>query len=215
MGGQQFCSAALSHGRTLDDVVSFDRDMGTILVQAGIEWPALIEYLGERPGTGGVPWAIRQKQTGCRPSLDRRRARRERARAGDSRFRRSSRTSSRSRSSTPHGELVGCSRDENAELFALVAGGYGLFRVRRRRDDATRPSPNAGARRRGPADRRPDAMFDSRIADGFLYGDFQFATDPASATSSGVGVFSCYRPVEHDGPLPSRQRRSRATTGGG
>ena len=26
-----------------------------------------------------------------------------------------------------HGELVVCSREENAELFALAAGGYGLF----------------------------------------------------------------------------------------
>ena len=66
MGGQQFCSGGVLVDMCgLDDVVSFDRDMGTILVRAGIEWPALIEYLGARPGTDGVPWAIRQKQTGA------------------------------------------------------------------------------------------------------------------------------------------------------
>jgi hypothetical protein len=51
-----------------------------------------------------------------------------------------------------------------------------------------------------------ESLFAGRIADGFLYGDFQFATDPASDDFLRRGVFSCYRPVEHDGPLPEGQR---------
>jgi hypothetical protein len=49
-------------------------------------------------------------------------------------------------------------------------------------------------------------LLDARIADGYLYGDFQFETDPGSDDFLRRGVFSCYRPVEHDGPLPSGQR---------
>ena len=49
-------------------------------------------------------------------------------------------------------------------------------------------------------------LFASRIADGFEYGDFQFATDPATDDFLRRGVFSCYRPIEHDGPLPEGQR---------
>jgi FAD/FMN-containing dehydrogenase len=49
------------------------------------------------------------------------------------------------------------------------------------------------------------ARFDERIADGFQYGDFQFAIDPASRDFLRSGVFSCYRPVE-DRPIPEGQR---------
>src|SRR5262245_65711153 len=66
MGGQQFCSdGMLLDLRALDGVGALDLDAGTIEVEAGIQWPALIEYLSERPGPNGVPWAIRQKQTGA------------------------------------------------------------------------------------------------------------------------------------------------------
>src|SRR5512145_288244 len=124
MGGQQFCSGGLLldvHG--LDDVVALDRDHGTIVVQAGIEWPALIEYLGERPAADGVPWAIRQKQTGA-----------DRLSIGGAL---AANAHGRGLTFPPfvsdvesftlvdaRGELVMCSRQENAELFALAAGGY-------------------------------------------------------------------------------------------
>ena len=43
--------------------------------------------------------------------------------------------------------------------------------------------------------------FDDRIAAGFLYGDWQFAIDPASADFLSRGVFSCYRPVDAATPI--------------
>src|SRR5262245_47220019 len=59
MGGQQFCTdGVLLDMRRLDGVVSFDQDAGVITVEAGIEWPALVEYLGQRPGAAGSQWAI-------------------------------------------------------------------------------------------------------------------------------------------------------------
>ena len=50
------------------------------------------------------------------------------------------------------------------------------------------------------------AAFDERIRSGFLYGDFQFATDPGSDDFLSRGVFSCYRPVPDDTPMPACQR---------
>ena len=206
MGGQQFCSdGVLLDMSGLDGVVSFDRDGGTIEVEAGIEWPALIEYLSDRPGSDGVPWAIRQKQTGA-----------DRLSIGGAL---AANAHGRGLTFPPfvsdvesfmlvdlRGELVGCSRDENPELFALVAGGYGLFGCVA--SVTMRLVPRQTLER--VVEVRPIddliAMLDSRIDDGFLYGDFQFATDPESEDFLRRGVFSCYRPVEHDGPLPSGQR---------
>jgi hypothetical protein len=48
--------------------------------------------------------------------------------------------------------------------------------------------------------------FDARIRDGFLYGDFQFAIDPDEDRFLHRGVFSCYRPVADETPIPHDQR---------
>ena len=47
---------------------------------------------------------------------------------------------------------------------------------------------------------------DERIAQGFLYGDFQFAIDPATEDFLHRGVFSCYRPVDDSTPIPENQK---------
>ena len=206
MGGQQFCDGGvLLDTRGLDDVLAFDPVAGTIDVQAGIQWPALVDYLGRHSGVDGSHWAIRQKQTGA-----------DRLSIGGAL---AANAHGRGLTFPPfssdveslvlvdaRGEAVTCSRDENAELFSLVAGGYGLFGcvvsaklrlVPRRiveRVVEVRQIDELGA------------LFESRIADGFLYGDFQFAIDPASDDFLSRGVFSCYRPVEHEGPLPQDQR---------
>jgi FAD/FMN-containing dehydrogenase len=48
--------------------------------------------------------------------------------------------------------------------------------------------------------------FEQRMADGFLYGDFQFAIDPHGDDFLRRGVFSCYRPVDAATPVPDGQR---------
>ena len=48
--------------------------------------------------------------------------------------------------------------------------------------------------------------FEQRIADGFMFGDFQFSVDERSDDFLRKGVFSCYRPVEPDTPVPNVQR---------
>jgi FAD/FMN-containing dehydrogenase len=48
-------------------------------------------------------------------------------------------------------------------------------------------------------------MFERRIAEGFLYGDFQFATDLDSDALLHRGVFSCYKPVGDATPMPAQR----------
>ncbi|HKQ51547.1 MAG TPA: hypothetical protein VJT74_04205, partial [Pyrinomonadaceae bacterium] len=104
------------------------------------------------------------------------------------------------------GDAVRCSRRENAELFGLAVGGYGLFGVIAR--VTLRLAPRRKLRRVvGLAD-LSDLMqaFDERVAAGFLYGDFQFMTDAASDGFLRRGVFSCYEPVPDDHPSPQRHK---------
>jgi FAD/FMN-containing dehydrogenase len=99
-----------------------------------------------------------------------------------------------------------CSRTQNADLFALAVGGYGLFGV------ITAVTLRLVPRRKiqrvvevRSVDGLMDA-FDQRIADGFLYGDFQYAIDPRSDDFMRKGVFSCYRPVSDDTPIAAGQK---------
>ncbi len=206
MGGQQFCSGGLLLDmRGLDGVVSFDREAGSIELHAGIQWPTLIEHSSSHPSSDGTNWAIRQKQTGA-----------DRLSIGGAL---AANAHGRGLTFPPFvsdvraftlvnasGELVRCSRDENAELFALVAGGYGLFGcvVTVTMSLVPRLTLERVVEVRTIDELMP--LLDQRIADGFLYGDFQFATDPADDHFLRRGVFSCYRPVGHDGPLPTGQR---------
>ena len=104
------------------------------------------------------------------------------------------------------GELVRCSRDENSELFRLVIGGYGLFGVIY--SVTLRLTPRTKVERFVEVremDTLPEA-FDKRISEGFLYGDCQFAIDGKSDDFLKKGVFSCYRPVPNDTPIPSEHK---------
>jgi FAD/FMN-containing dehydrogenase len=48
--------------------------------------------------------------------------------------------------------------------------------------------------------------FERRIADGFLYGDFQYDIDAKSDTFMRRGVFSCYQPVDDAAPIAEGQK---------
>ena len=103
------------------------------------------------------------------------------------------------------GDVRVCSRERDAELFSLVCGGYGLFGAVYSAKLRSSRSASSSAWSRCEMDGVMDA-FDNRITEGFLYGDFQFAIDPSSADFLRRGVFSCYRPVADDAPIPEDQR---------
>src|SRR4030095_10477035 len=102
-----------------------------------------------------------------------------------------------------------CSREENSDLFRLVIGGYGLFgivtSVRLRLWERRRVQRIVEIRDMNSIMR----SFEERIADGYLYGDFQFATDSSRESFLHRGVFSCYRPVDPSTPLTVNPTRFR------
>jgi len=210
MGGQQFCAGGLLlDTRGLDQVLDFDRERGVIEVEAGLQWPGLIEWLREEQQAGEPQWGIAQKQTGA-----------DRLSLGGAI---AANVHGRGLTLKPivadiesfllvdaEGAAITCSREQNPELFRLVVGGYGLLgcvysaKVRLVRRQVLERVVEIGS-----LDELM-SLFDQRIADGFLYGDFQFAIDPASEDFLRRGVFSCYRPVE-GADAPSAGQRALST----
>jgi len=201
MGGQAFLSdGVLIDMRSLDRVRSFDPARGLITVEAGIQWPALVGYLQSAQQPGDSQWGIVQKQTGADAlSLGGALA---------------SNVHGRGLSLKPivdqieSFKIIGadgverrCSREAHADLFALAIGGYGLFGVVT--EVTLRLRPRVKVRRDVTLADAGDvtALFESRIRDGYLYGDFQFAIDSASDAFLRRGVLSCYQPVPIDTPL--------------
>jgi FAD/FMN-containing dehydrogenase len=207
MGGQQLGSGTLHvDTRGLARVLALDAERGLLVAEAGCRWPDLISgYLAAQGGAERAAWGIAQKQTG----------------ADDLTLGGALAANAHGRGLTlapfvadveslvlvdADGGLHRCSRTEEPDLFALAAGGYGLFgvayaltlRLRRRRKLERLVEVRS-------ADGLPEA-FAARIAEGCLYGDFQFETDERSPTFLRRGVFSCYRPVEDGAAMPEAQR---------
>src|ERR1700719_1391673 len=174
MGGQQFgTDTTLIDVRNLNRILNFNRDTGIIEVEAGIEWPQLIDgYLARQTGDKRT-WGIAQKQTGA----DRL-------------------TMSGTIAANAHGRglkmkpfisniesfvLVDaggvartCSRTENTEVFRLVHGGYGLFGVVTSLQLRLVPRTKLERVVEIRTVETLMAAFEKRIAGGFEYGDFQF-----------------------------------------
>jgi FAD/FMN-containing dehydrogenase len=201
MGGQQFgAGTVLVDTRALDRVVAFDERAGRVTAEAGIQWPALLGFLDRAQVRSSRPWGIYQKQTGAdRLSL-----------AGAL----SSNVHGRGLTLKPivdqvesfdlmrnTGDVVRCSRTEQPELFRLVIGGYGLFGIITR--VTLRLRPRVKVRRVVRLARTADVigLFDARIREGCLYGDFQFTTGERDADFLRRGIMSCYQPVADDTPL--------------
>src|SRR5438067_1898035 len=196
MGGQQFATDSICIDmRSLDRVISFDQEHGLIEAETGIQWPTLIETYLNAQADRAKQWGIAQKQTGADTF-----------------------TLGGSLSSNVHGrglamkplisniesfklinadrKSIRCSRDENNELFRLAIGGYGLFGLI---DSVTlRLVPRQKLRRVVEIIRASDLPkhFEERIAQNFLYGDFQFSVDEKSTDFLQRGVFSCYQPID-------------------
>ena len=205
MGGQQFGADTVHVDVSgLDAILQFDASRGHVEVGAGIQWPALVSGLLERQRGQARQWGIVQKQTGA-----------DRLSLGGAL---AANAHGRGLTYAPiaqdveaftlvdvRGEVRRCSRSENAELFALALGGYGLFGViatvrlrlapRRKIERVVEVTGTEGLARR----------FDQRIGEGYLFGDFQYSTDLDSETLLRQGVFSCYRPVADDTPMRDGQ----------
>jgi FAD/FMN-containing dehydrogenase len=207
MGGQQFgTDTLLIDIRKLSRVLNLDRQHGIVEVEAGIEWPELIDGYLALQNEDGQTWGIAQKQTGAdRLTM-----------AGTI----AANAHGRGLKMKPFvndvdsfvlvdatGTAHMCSRTENPELFRLVHGGYGLFGVVT--SMRLRLVPRKKVERVVEIRTVDDliAAFEKRIDDGFQYGDFQFSIEHGSEDFLHKGVFSSYRPVPIDTPIPAAQNQ--------
>ncbi len=207
MGGQQFgTDTLLIDIRKMNRVLHLDRERGILEIEAGIEWPDLMQgYLALQEGER-QPWGIAQKQTGA----DRLTIAGTIAANAHGRGLRMKPFVSNVESFVlvdATGTARNCSRSENPELFRLVHGGYGLFGIVT--SVKLRLIPRTKVERVVELRTIDDLMpaFDKRIADGFQYGDFQFSIEPDSDDFLRKGVFSCYRPVSIDTPMPAAEKQ--------
>ena len=205
MGGQQFATDSICiDTRSLDRVISFDQEHGLIETEAGIQWPKLIRTYLDAQANSAKQWGIAQKQTGADTFT-----------LGGSL---ASNVHGRGLAMKPiisnvesfslinaDGKSIRCSRNENNELFRLAIGGYGLFGLIDR--VTPRLVPRQKLRRVVEIIRASDLprRFEEKIAQSFLYGDFQFSVDEKSPDFLERGVFSCYEPIDADEPIVAKK----------
>jgi FAD/FMN-containing dehydrogenase len=205
MGGQQFATnGTLIDMNGLTRVIEFDRTRGEIEVEAGIQWPELYQYLVESQVNENKPWAFIQKQTGAdKLSIGGALAANVHGRGlrlppfvGDV---------VAFTIVGPDGVLRRCNRTENSEIFRAAIGGYGLF--------GAMVNVRLRLTARHKVQRIVEVidvddlpwMFERRMAAGYEYGDFQFATQLDPDALLRKGVFSCYRPVDDATPMPTNR----------
>lgn len=205
MGGQQFGAGTVLLDTTrMRRVRDFDPGRGRVEVEAGIQWPELIEHLLAVQAGEPRPWSIVQKQTGA-----------DRLSLGGAL---AANIHGRGLAYRPivqdvesfvlvgaDGEPRRVSRAENAELFRLAIGGYGLLGVvatvtlrltpRRKLERVVEVVDMDGLAE----------AFERRIGAGYLFGDCQYATDPGPDLLRR-GVFSCYRPLDDTAAMPVAQK---------
>ena len=206
MGGQQFATDSICiDTRPLARVISFDQERGLIEAEGGVQWPKLIRTYLDAQQENAKQWGIAQKQTGADTFT-----------LGGSL---SSNVHGRGLAMKPlisniesftlinaDGKSVRCSRDENNELFRVAIGGYGLFGLI---DSVTlRLVPRQKLRRVVEIIHAGDLpkRFEERIAQEFLYGDFQFSVDEKSPDFLQRGVFSCYQPIDEHDPIVAEKK---------
>jgi FAD/FMN-containing dehydrogenase len=195
-GGQQF-----GEGTTLLDTTAMHRPLkldpksGELEVEAGIEWPELVQYTIDSQRGLSQQWAIAQKQGG-----------------GDH-FAIGGTLGANAHGHTLNRKpIVGdvasfvliddqgherrCSRSENDELFRLAIGGYGLFGVL--------TSVKLQLVRRQKLERIVEwstiddviAILEKRTREGHLFGDFQYSIADQSSDYMWKGILTTYRPVD-------------------
>jgi FAD/FMN-containing dehydrogenase len=199
-GGQQFATdSVLLDMRAMNRVIGLDDKTGVLHVEAGIEWPELFHgYLSLQ--RENVRWGIRQKQGGA-----------DRMSLGGA------------VSANAHGHGLGsppiisdlewiemvtadgsakkCSRKENAELFSLAVGGYGLLGILTA--VGLRLVPRRKVRRHVEARTTAElvALIEGRTAAGAPYGYFQYSIDETSADFLRTGILTTYENVSPETQL--------------
>jgi FAD/FMN-containing dehydrogenase len=206
MGGQQFGTDSILFDMTgMNRIHNLDGDNGIVDVEAGIQWPQLIDELHQHQPDAERPWTIRQKQTGA-----------DRLSLGGAL---SANAHGRGLTMgpmvqdvesidvvTPDGTTKTCSRTRHPEWFRTVIGGYGLFgiitRVRLRLDRRRKVRRHVDV---CTVDRAVEKLTERADA-GHRYGDFQFSIDAGSEGFLKEGVLATYEPVDDSVPVAEDRR---------
>jgi FAD/FMN-containing dehydrogenase len=199
-GGQQFATdSILLDMRAMNRVIGLDEKTGVLHVESGIEWPELIQGYTSLQKEN-VRWGIRQKQGGA-----------DRMSLGGAL---SANAHGHSLGSPPmigdvewleivtaDGSVKKCSRRENAELFSLAVGGYGLFGIITR--VGLRLVPRRKVRRHVEARTTAElvALIEGRTAAGAPFGYFQYSIDETSPDFLRTGILTTYENVPPETPL--------------
>jgi len=206
MGGQAFATGGvLLDTDRLDRVVGLDAERGTVEVEAGIRWPALVAWLLAAQGERSGAWGIRQKQTGA-DSLSLGGALAANVHGRGLRSRPFVADVEDFELVAPDGARLRCSRGRRAGLFRRAIGGYGLFgvvtaltlRLERRRKLVRRARLEQAERAVPELERAAGA--------GAEFGDCQLSVDHESADFLRLGVLSTYHPAPDGTPIPAGQR---------
>lgn len=200
MGAQAFGTDTLHLDLTgLKALGDLDTERGIAQLEPGLIWPDLMDALDRRQASVASPWCIAQKQTGA-DSLTLGGAVAANIHGRGLAFAPFVQDIESLRLLTASGDEIECSRAENADWFRLAMGGYGLFgivtsiRLRLMRRQIVRREASLER-----IDAIP-ALIEKRIAEGCLYGDFQFS---AAAETDGFlrdGILSIYRPAPDADP---------------
>lgn len=204
MGGQQFASDSwLVDLRQHAMVHHVDQERGWVVADAGICWPELIAGCVERQERNPTArtWGIRQKQTGA-----------DQLTLGGAL---AANIHGRGLRMPPiigdveaftlvdaNGDVRHCSRTQDAELFRLAIGGYGLFGIIA--DVTLRLMPRVRMERRVEVITMEELLRvpEERDTTSWLFGDFQFSIDEKSPDFLRRGVFSAYHRLDDDDPRP-------------
>ena len=200
-GGQQFGSETVLLDTTgMNRSINLDSNSGKLEVEAGMEWPELVQYTFDVQRGNNQQWAIAQKQ------------------GGGNRFAIGGALSANAHGHTlnrkpivgdvdsfvlvdAEGQRRRCSRSENSELFRLAIGGYGLFGVLT--SVILQLVPRQKLERIVEWSNADDVIptLEKRTKEGHLFGDFQYSIDDQSRDYMRRGILTTYRPVAPDTPV--------------
>lgn len=200
MGGQQFGAGTLHIDcRQLNRMHELDVSRGLLRMDAGAQWPTVIDAVRQHPG--GANWGIRQKQTGA-DDLTLAGAVSANVHGRGLRLGPFVDDVESLTLVTPDARVVTCSRSENAELFGLVCGGYGMFGLIA--DVTLRLGQRQKLVRMVDICDIDDALHAvrRRANEGCIFGDFQYAIDARDDEFLRRGVFAYYKPARPDAPEP-------------
>ena len=207
MGGQQFgTDTDLIDVTSFNKIISLAKHSGIIEVESGTIWPSIIDYCWNEQKDDPKPWGISQKQTGA-DALTLGGGLAANVHGRGLTMRPLIQDIESFKLIRPDGTEIECSRSSNPETFKLAIGGYGLFGVIS--TIKLRLVPRTRLKRAVKVIDLDELIpaFEERIEQGYMYGDFQYMTDPTSPDFLKKGVFSCYLPVDSNEKESGSQHR--------